>query len=113
LVKKGLLGRDEYYNYFFTSEGYKTAMFLQNKVKEDKLRTNPRENEKKIFEFLQFKEKSYRNEIARELKINPLTVRDVLRRLIKKNKVKFTEKDKFQRRFYSLKKNGCGITHSP
>lgn len=113
LVKKGLFRRDEYYNYFFTNEGYKTAMFLQNKVKEDKLRTNPRENEKKIFEFLQFKEKSYRNEIARELKINPLTVRDVLRRLIKKNKVKFTEEDKFQRRFYSLKKNGCGITHSP
>ena len=112
LVKMGLVKKEKQ-NYYLTDNGCKIAASLQNKIKEDRLRTNPRENEEKILEFLQFKEKSYRNEIARELKINPLTVRDVLRRLIKKNKVKFTEKDKFQRRFYSLKKNGCGITHSP
>jgi hypothetical protein len=88
--------------YSITIEGYKIASILKNKVKVTKLRTNPKINEESVIQFLKLRDKSYRNEIARELKINPLTVRDTLKRLIKKGKIQFVSTDKFQRRFYRV-----------
>lgn len=107
LVDKGFMQREKQ-NYFLTNKGYKTAISLQGRIKEDRLRTNPRENEEKILEFLQLKGKSYRNKISRELRISPLTIRDALKRLVKKNKIRFLGTDKFQRKFYSPNKNSCG-----
>ena len=103
LLQKGYLQKEKY-GFSLTKEGRRTALSLKDKVKITKLRTNPKENEEKVIQFLNIKKESYRNEIARELKINPITVRDTIRRLVKKDKVKAIGTDKFQRRFYKLNK---------
>ena len=91
--------------YTITPRGYKIALSIQNTVKITKLRTNPAKNEKSILKLLTFKNKSYRNEIARELNIDSSTVHDTLKRLVYKNKIQLTEIDKFQRKFYSINDN--------
>lgn len=90
--------------YSLTNRGLKIALSLKDKIKTTKLRTNPKENEEGVIQFLNLKGKSYRNEIARELKINPLTVCDTLKRLTKRGRIKFVGADKFQRKFYKIKK---------
>lgn len=110
LVKRGYLEK-KLIGYSMTDKGHKIALALKKKVKTTELRTYPKRNEEKIIEFLNTKRRSYRNEIARELKISPITIRDTLKRMVGKNKIELVEKDKFQRKFYILKKeNGCGIT---
>lgn len=103
LLQKGYLQKEKC-GFSLTNEGHRIALSLKGKVKITELRTNPKKNEEAIAQFLNLKEKSYRNEIARELKINPITVRDTIRRLVKKDKVKVLGTDKFQRRFYKLNK---------
>lgn len=90
-------------NFSLTTVGYNTALKLKENVKTTPLRTYPKINEKAILEFLSQKGKSYRNEVARELKIDTSTVGDTLNRLLKKNKIELLDKDKFQRKFYQLK----------
>jgi len=58
-----------------------------------------------IFQFLLIKGESYRNEIARELKITPNTIRDTLKRLANQQKIQLIKVDKFQRKFYTIKNN--------
>jgi len=89
--------------YSLTNEGYKIACTLKNEVKITKLRTNPKINEDSVIQFLKLKGKSYNNEIARELKINPTTIRETLKRLLRKDKIQFIERDRFQRKFYTPK----------
>ena len=103
LVKMGYLQNNEQ-AYTITETGYNTALSLKNKVKINKLRTNPKVNEEKIMKLLSHKDKSYRNEIARKLKINSITIRETLKRLVQKQKIEFIGSDKFQRRFYRVKK---------
>ena len=78
----------------------KIAMTIKENVKFAELRTNPKQNEEKVFKFLLNKRESYRNEIARQLQISPITVRETLKRLMNQQKIKLTRVDKFQRRFY-------------
>ncbi|MFC1690815.1 LAGLIDADG family homing endonuclease [Nanoarchaeota archaeon] len=86
--------------YSFTKKGLRKANSLKKIVRISSLRTYPLENEIKIFKFIRLKESSYNSEITRELGINTSTVRDVLKRLLKKNKIILSHKDKFQRKFY-------------
>ena len=102
LARKGYLQKEEQV-YSLTEEGYKVASFLENKIKITRLRTDPRENEERIVKFIDFKGSSYRNEIARELKIDSSTIHDALIRLINNKKVKFIGTDKFQRKFYEVR----------
>ena len=59
-------------------------------------------NEKRILEYLRKKVKSYRNEVARDLMMDSITARDVLKRLSKQGKVQLIGTDKFQRKFYKF-----------
>jgi predicted DNA-binding transcriptional regulator len=93
LIKKG---------YILTEDGLEKANVLKNKIKITKLRTNSKDNENKILNFIKKKGKSYNYEISRELSINSTTVRDTLKRLKSKNKIKLTLVDKFQRKFYEI-----------
>lgn len=102
LVKLGYLQKEEV-GYFLSDTGGKVAINIKDKVKFTELRTNPRENESKVFQFLLIKGEGYRNEIARELKITPNTIRDTLKRLLHQNKIQLTRIDKFQRKFYKIK----------
>ena len=104
LVKLGYLQKLEI-GYILTDIGHNMAMTIQNNVKFTDLRTNPKQNEQKVYQFLSSKVESYRNEIARELKITPNTIRDTLKRLVKQQKIQLFRVDKFQRKFYSLKSN--------
>jgi hypothetical protein len=88
--------------YAITDIGHRTANMLKSKVRIEPLRTKPNENEESVLAYLRYKGRGYRNEIARELRISPITIRDSLRRLIKKGEVQVCEIDKFQRRFYAL-----------
>ncbi|MBI1935614.1 hypothetical protein HYS31_04175 [Candidatus Woesearchaeota archaeon] len=102
LLKLGYLQKEEV-GYFLTDNGRKVAINIKNQVKFTELRTNPRENEHKVFQFLLMKGESYRNEIARELKITPNTIRDTLKRLSNRNKIQLISVDKFQRKYYKVK----------
>jgi len=85
--------------YYLTSKGYQKGDLLSN-VKDTKLRTNPRENEKLIFELIKRKGLIWRNEISRTLNIHAVTVREVLKRLIKKNKIELSHIDTHQKKYY-------------
>ena len=104
LVKLGYLHKRKV-GYFLSDIGYSMAINIKDNVKFTELRTNPKENERKVFQFLLIKGESYRNEIARELKITPNTIRDTLKRLLNQNKIQLTRVDKFQRRFYTTYNN--------
>lgn len=101
LIRRKYLHKEEC-EYSFTEAGYRTAQYLRSNVRITKLRTYPIENECNIVEFLNQNGKSYRNEIAQNLKINVSTVRNTLRRLVKHNKIRYLEQDKFQRKFYEI-----------
>lgn len=102
LVNKDYI-KKEGVRYSLTGEGKEIALYLKDKIRIIKLRTNPKENEDKVVNYLKSKGIGYRNKIARELKINRMTVKDTLNRLIKEDKIKFVESDKFQRKFYKIK----------
>lgn len=104
LIKRGHLKKEKR-EYYLTDNGYKVALSLKDRVKNTSLRTNPQKNEEKIIEFLNLKGESYRNEIARELKIKPPTIRDTLGRLIQQNKIEVVGVDRFKRKFYRIKNN--------
>ena len=103
LIQKRYLSIDKK-GYFVTQVGRKKARELKNSVNITRLRTNPELNEQQIFSYIQRSKTSYRNEITRNLKINNATVRDVLNRLINKNKIELIKVDKLQRKFYAIKK---------
>ena len=102
LVKKKYL-KKESIGYSLTNEGFTLAISLKERIKTTRLRTVPRRNEEKILEYLYVMGESYRNELARELKINPQTIRDTIGRLLNRDKVEFVRIDRFQRRFYRIK----------
>ena len=104
LLKFGYLQKGEV-GYFLTDMGRNIAITIRDNVRFTELRTNPRENEYRVFQFLLNKGESYRNEIARELKITPNTIRDTLKRLANQQKIQLIKVDKFQRRFYTIKNN--------
>ena len=104
LVELGYLQKAEV-GYSLTSIGRNMAVCIKDNVRFTELRTNPKENEQKVYQFLSSKSESYRNEIARELKITPNTIRDTLKRLVKQQKIQLSRVDKFQRKFYNLKSN--------
>ncbi len=91
--------------YTLTPEGFTTANSIKRSVKIVSLRTKPEENELKLINFLNEKRVSYNAEMARELNINPTTLREVLKRLQVQQKIKFVSSDKFQRKFYEIAEN--------
>ncbi len=111
LINKRFLMKEKR-KYYLTDQGYKVALSLKDKVKNTSLRTNPKKNEERIIKFLDLKGKSYRNEIARELKIKPPTIRDTLRRLIQQNKIEVADVDKFKRKFYRIKNPTTILDHN-
>jgi Mn-dependent DtxR family transcriptional regulator len=104
LIEIGYLSFSREKGYHLTVKGYKKALSLRDSVRITKLRTNPKNNENQVFSFLKKKKTSYRNEIARNLNINTATTREVLNRLLGKDKIQITVVDRFQRKFYSIKK---------
>lgn len=105
LIKKRFISRKEEgnkYLYSMTLNGLKKANSIKNDIRITKLRTNPQNNEKIVFNYLKENGISYRNKIARELKINVNTIRDTLKRLLKKGKIRLIKIDRFQRRLYSV-----------
>ena len=88
--------------YSLTKRGHTLALLLKDKVKITRLRTYPKQNEQKIVSLLEQKGESYRNEIARELRINAHTIGDTLQRLIRDGKIEYVKTDRFQRKFYKL-----------
>ncbi|MBI3034648.1 winged helix-turn-helix transcriptional regulator [Candidatus Woesearchaeota archaeon] len=89
--------------YSITVIGKSLALQLKGNVRICKLRTSARENEKSIMTLFNQKQKMFRNEISKELKISPKTVADVLKRLEKEGLIEFDLKDKFQRKYYRIK----------
>lgn len=102
LIKRNYLSRNKK-SYYLTPEGLEKALSLKNKIKITKLRTKPEDNEKQILSYLKENKTSYRNEIARKLKISPTTIRDTLKRLLDKDEIKLIKVDRFQRKFYETK----------
>ncbi len=103
LVKRKYLSFDGK-NYTLTKMGFTEANSLKQSVRITPFRTYPKENERKILDFIKLKGKSFNAEIARELLINYVTSRDVLKRLLNKNKIEISYIDKFGRKYYKLKK---------
>ena len=103
LVNLGYL-RKETKGYSLTNIGQNIAMSRENDVKITRLRTNPKENEANVIKFLSEKGMSYRNEIARELKINSTTISDTLQRLVNQQRIQMVSMDRFQRRYYKCPK---------
>ena len=101
LIDRGYIIHDRR-GYYLTLKGIEKAKFLKNSVRITKLRTNSVRNESQILSYIMANKTSYRNELARNLEMNTATVRDVLNRLKKKNKIKLTKIDKFQRKFYKV-----------
>ena len=91
--------------YSLTNRGKFLANLLVSHVKITKLRTNPRENEKRILNYLENGENCI-SQIARDLNLNAATVRDTLRRLENQNKIKLIETDKFQRKIWRMVDSG-------
>lgn len=91
--------------YSLTNTGKFLANLLVSHVKITKLRTNPRENEKRVSNHLK-NGNNYISQIARDLKLNVNTVRDTLRRLENENKVELIEIDKFQRKIWRMVDSG-------
>ena len=100
LSKMNYLSSDKF-GYFLTSKGIKKSKRLSN-VKNAELRTNPRENEKLIFELIKRKGFIWRNEISRTLNIHAITVRDTLKRLTYQNKIELSHVDNFHRKNYRI-----------
>lgn len=104
LVKKGYLILNKPENeYEITNKGKNTTDSLKS-INLLKLRTNPIENEGRILEFIKTNRKCWRNKISKSLSINSITVKDVLLRLEKQNKIIFTDIDRFQRKFIEIKR---------
>ena len=101
LIEKEYVIKDRYI-YRLNIHGLKTALHLKGKINISRLRTNPKENEKRVFDFIMKRDKSYRNDISRNLRIHPITIHDVLKRLIKNGKIKSVGSDRFQRKFYKI-----------
>lgn len=90
--------------YTLTEEGKRKAEELWDKgVRVVSLETDPRENEKKVTRSLKEGNK-YINQLARELGIHRETISDVISRLVQKGKAKLVKEDRFQRKYYGLKK---------
>ena len=87
--------------YYVTHLGLNKASDIYSSTKRTSLRTNPQENEKQILIFINNKGKTFKSKISRATSINDVTVRDVLRRLVKKEKIQLIEKDRFGRKFYA------------
>ncbi|MFH1439012.1 MAG: LAGLIDADG family homing endonuclease [Candidatus Woesearchaeota archaeon] len=103
LIEKNYLKKEKI-GYSLTKKGYKTAILLKDRVIISKLRTKPKENEARIIELLTTNGINYRNQISRELNIDSNTVKDTIRRLIKKNLIEYIGRDRFNKRYYSIKK---------
>ena len=102
LTKRNYLSRNKK-GYYLTPEGFEKALSLKDKTKIIRLRTKPEDNENQVLSHLRENKTSYRNKIARELKISPMTVRDTLKRLLSKDEIKLIKVDRFQRKFYDIK----------
>lgn len=100
LIKMGYLSSNNE-GYFLVSKEIEKAKKLLN-VKNVKLRTNPRENEKLIFELIKRNGVIWRNEISRTLNIHTITVHDVLNRLLDDNKIELSHIDNFHRKNYKI-----------
>lgn len=104
-MKKGFINyNSRYKKYFLTKQGMEKVYSLSN-INILRLRTVPEVNEKNILNYLTKNKKAWINKISSDLNINRITVRDVIKRLEKQGSVALIEKDKFQRKWYSINKN--------
>lgn len=103
LAVRGYLLLDRKRGYRLTADGLKKAMALKSVVRFTRLRTNSKQNENLVLTYLKENKLGYRNGIARNLQVGTATIREVLNRLLKHDKIQMIETDKFQRKFYSIK----------
>jgi len=100
IKKLRILGLIKSNNLILTQKGLRIVKDLPN-LSFGRLRINSKEAEDKILFYLKNK-CSFNAEISRELNFDSSTVRGILKRLIDRNLICFSHKDKFQRKFYRV-----------
>jgi len=90
--------------YLLTEKGKDKAIELEKYVNISRIRTSSKNNERLVLNFLRDNKASWVNRISHELIIHRKTIQDTIRRLELQNKIKFLYEDKFQRKFYDIKK---------
>ena len=98
IKKLRIFGLIENNSYILTKKGLRIVQDLSN-LSFGQLRINSIEAEDRILFFLSNR-CSFNAEISRELNIDSSTVRGIIKRLINKNLIYFSYKDKFQRKYY-------------